>query len=221
MHFPDRRVEQAADGQGSVTDGLEGLAERGLVVQGFARVGDEHRRDAEGVLLDKNGRGRIPGRIAAGFEGGAQAAAGEGGSVRFLLDQGFPVEGFDHASLPVVFQQGVVLFRRQIVQGLEPVGDVGHPVLQGPGLHPVGDLVGRVHIQRFPVVNAVDQGIVGPDVQVFPHLVAVEGKLSEIGGRPLGGGFDFDGLFLEGVLDDVESQFAHNDDASFRILTTL
>ena len=209
MDFPDLGIEEPADRQGGIVHCLQRFLERRLVVQGLAGVGEEDRRDAERVLLDEDRRRRIPGRVATGLEGGPQAAAREGGCVRLLLDQGLAVEGLDHASLLVVFQQGIVLLGRQVVEGLEPVGDVGDAVAQGPGLHPVGHLVRRLHVQRFPVVNAVDQGIVGPDVQIFPHLVPVEDQLSEVIGRPLRRGLYGDGFLLESVLDDIESQFAH------------
>ena len=50
---------------------------RGLVVGGFARVGDEDGRDAEGRIDDEGGRCRIPGRITARLEGIADTAVGE------------------------------------------------------------------------------------------------------------------------------------------------
>ena len=37
-YLPDLRVEHLANGQGRIGDGLEGLLERGLVVQGLSRI---------------------------------------------------------------------------------------------------------------------------------------------------------------------------------------
>jgi hypothetical protein len=43
LHLVDLRVEEPADGHGGVADSLDGALERGLVVEGLAGVGDEHR----------------------------------------------------------------------------------------------------------------------------------------------------------------------------------
>ena len=54
IYLRDRLVEEAADRGGRIRNGLEGLFERGFVVQGLTGVGDEDGRDAEGVIDDKH-----------------------------------------------------------------------------------------------------------------------------------------------------------------------
>ncbi len=65
--------------------------QRGLLVERLAGPGDEGGRDEERVavrvLEDVGGAGRVPGGVAAGLEGGADAAGGERGGVGLALDQ--------------------------------------------------------------------------------------------------------------------------------------
>ena len=70
-------VEQAADGERRIRNRFQGFLERSLVIQGLAGVGDEHRGDTEGIILNENRRGRVPRGVAAGLESGPEAAAGE------------------------------------------------------------------------------------------------------------------------------------------------
>ena len=139
LHFG---VEELAHGNGCIVYGLEGLLERGLIVQCFSGVGNEDGGDAQGVVLDEYGGGRIPGGVAAGFEGGADTAVGEGGGVGLLLNQGFAVELLNHAAFSVGVQEGVVFLCGALGEGLEPVGDMGGAVLQRPYLHAFGYFVG-------------------------------------------------------------------------------
>ena len=198
-------VEIFADGHGGVTHGLQGLLERGLVVQGFACVGNKDSRDAEGVVQDENRRGGIPGRISAGFERGTDAAAGERRGVRFLLGQHFPVEGFNDTAFSVVIDQGVVLLGRSFRQGLEPVGNMGYTVLDGPLLHAAGHAVRGFAVQGFAAFDAGEKGLEAICIKIFAHLFAVEDQLSiVIGGftcRCAGGDF----LLHEGFLDEIKS----------------
>ena len=198
-------VEVFADGHCGVTDGLERLLERSLVVQGFSGVGNKDSGDAEGVVQDENRRGGIPGRIAARFERGTDAAAGEGRGVRLLLGQHFPVEGFNDAAFPVVVDQGVVLLGRSFRQGLEPVGNMGYTVLDGPLLHAAGHAVRGFAVQGFAAFDAGEKGLEAICIKIFAHLFAVEDQLSiVIGGFPCGcAGGDF--LLHEGFLDEIKS----------------
>ena len=68
----------------------------GLFVQHLAAVGTEGGGNVEGVPLDKGVRGGVPSGVAPGLKGGAQAAGGEGGGVRFTLDQLFAGKLHDH-----------------------------------------------------------------------------------------------------------------------------
>ena len=147
MYFGHFGVEKLADGYGCIGNGLERFLERCLVVQRLTGVRDEHGRYAEGVVLDEDRRSRVPGGVAARLEGGADASAGEGRGVRLLLDQGLAVEGLDHATLPVVFHQGVVFLGSHFRKGLEPVGDVRNAVSERPLLHAFGDFVSRGQVE--------------------------------------------------------------------------
>ena len=73
----DVLVEIAAHLRRRPVDGGQRPQQRGLVVQCFARVGDEDGGDAEGRVDDEGGRCRIPGRITTRLEGVADAAVGE------------------------------------------------------------------------------------------------------------------------------------------------
>ncbi len=98
-------IEELADGDGRVAHGLEGLLERGLVVQGLAGIGNKDSRNAKGIFQDEDRGSRIPCRVAAGFEGGADAAAREGRGVRLLLGEHLAVESLDDAALAVIVNE--------------------------------------------------------------------------------------------------------------------
>ncbi len=74
--------------------------QRDLRVERLAGPGGERGRDAEQrpvrVLEDEGGAGRVPGGVAAGLEGGANAAGREGGGVGLALDQLLAGEAGQH-----------------------------------------------------------------------------------------------------------------------------
>ena len=65
--------------------------QRGLLVERLAGPGTERGGDAQrravGVVEDEGGAGRVPGGVAAGLEGGADAARGEARGVGLAADQ--------------------------------------------------------------------------------------------------------------------------------------
>ncbi len=67
------------------------LSKRGFLVEGFTgpteEGGGDDQRGAIGMLHDVGGAGGVPGGVAAGFEGGAQAAGGEAAGVGLALDE--------------------------------------------------------------------------------------------------------------------------------------
>jgi hypothetical protein len=67
--------------------GVHGAQQRGLLVKRLAGVAAERRGDAQHLVLDERVAGGVPGRVAAGLEGGAQAAVREAGSVGLALDE--------------------------------------------------------------------------------------------------------------------------------------
>ena len=73
--------------------GDAGAQQRRLLVERLAGVGDERRRDAENLVLDEGGGGGVPGGVAAGLEGGAQAAGREARGVGLALDERLAGEG--------------------------------------------------------------------------------------------------------------------------------
>ena len=120
---------------GSYVDGMQGALQRSLVVESFTTIGDEDGGDTQRIVDDKDGRCGIPGRVAAGLEGGADTARGEGRGIGLLLDEQLTSELLDHAALAIVLDERVVLLGRSFRQRLEPVGVVGNAVLYGPLLH--------------------------------------------------------------------------------------
>ena len=157
---------------------LHGSQKRRFVVQSLAGVGNEDRRDAQdrsaGHLLDKGGRGHIPRGIASCIMGGAQAAGGEGGGVRLTHDELFAGQIQDDlAHLIRRSQEGIVLFRRDAGQGLEPVRVVGCTFFNGPLHHGLGHHVRGLHGNLTAAFNyALHLGIYLGGQPLLHHRVA-------------------------------------------------
>ena len=64
-----------------------GTQQRGLLVQGLARVGAESRGDAQDIVLDKGGASGVPSGVATGLEGSTQTAVGEARGIGLALDE--------------------------------------------------------------------------------------------------------------------------------------
>ena len=199
----DRRVEEPADGDGGVAHGLQRLLQGSLVVQGLAVVRDEDRGDAERVVLDEHRRCGIPGRISPGLEGGTDASAGERRRVRLLLYQALAVEGLDDPALSVIVDKRVMLLRSTLRKGLEPVRHMGHMVLHSPFLHSSRDPVGSLAVEGHALVDALEQGLESPGVEILAHLPAVEDELPEVVGCLALWNFHGNGLLLEGLLHQI------------------
>ena len=93
---------------------------------------------------------------------------------------------------------------------LEPVGDVGHTVLHGPGLHAFGHLVSDSTIEWMTIVDTVDQCLIGFCTQVLTGLFAVEYQFAEILRSPFGRTLCRYRLLLESILYHVKSKLTHN-----------
>ena len=130
-----------------------GAQKRRLLVQRLTGVGDEGRGDAEDLVLDEGRARGVPGCVAAGLEGGAQAAAREGGGVRLALDELLAREGHEDRAVVDGREEAVVLLGRDARERLEPVREVRGALLERPLLHRVRDLVGDVKIERLAVVD--------------------------------------------------------------------
>ena len=149
--------------------------QRDLGVERLTRPGGERGRDAEQgpvrVLEDEGGAGRVPGGVAAGLEGRAQAAGREGGGVRLALDQLLAGEAGQHLAVARWLEERVVLLRGRAGQRLEHVGVVGGAVLQRPVLHRLGDGVGQARVERLAVLEGRPQLLEGVAGQPFAlHL---------------------------------------------------
>ena len=71
------RVEKTTDRCGGIRHRPERLLQRSLVIQCLSGVGDEHGRDAKGVIHDEYRGCGIPGRVASGLESSPYSAIGE------------------------------------------------------------------------------------------------------------------------------------------------
>ena len=175
-------AEQAQDAQGLVVNQAHRAQQRGLLVQRLAGIGAEGGGDAQRVVLDEGVGGRVPGRVAAGLEGGAQAAAGEGRRVRFALDQ--LLAGKLHDDLVAVGgDEGLVLLGGDAGHRLEPVGVVGRALFNRPVLHGVGHDVGDLAGERTVLRKGLLEFLIGRVGQALPHHVIVEYHRTEYVGR--------------------------------------
>ena len=160
-HVRLRLAEERHQTLRRVRDGLHGAQKRRLGVERVARVGAEHRRNAErravGVALDERGRRGVPRRIAARLEGGAEAAGGAGGGVCLAADE-VPSGEFDlQRRGRRGLDEAVVLLGRAARERLEPVREVRRPLRERPRLHRVGDIVRDLRIERLRVAHRGEQ----------------------------------------------------------------
>ena len=140
---PGRRPVGAEELAGCAAPGAESASiERssGILVSSASPVQETNAVGMHSVTLllapHEEGRaGRVPGGVAAGLEGGAQAAGGEAGSVGLALHQLGAGEVEDHPAAAVRRHERIVLLGGESGQGLEPVGVVRGAVLDGPVLH--------------------------------------------------------------------------------------
>ena len=132
---------------------FHGAQQRRFLIQRFASVGAEGRRDAEHAVLDEGIRGGIPGGVTAGLEGRAQTAGGKAGGVRLALDQLLARKLHDDPAAVDGRDKAVVLLGGNACHGLEPVGKVGGSLFDRPILHGVGHDIGRLAVKSFAFVD--------------------------------------------------------------------
>ena len=167
-------AEQPQDPHDLLVESLHGPQKRSLPVQRLSGIGAEGRGDAQYIILNKGvGRG-IPGGVSTGFKGGADAAGGEGGGIRFAVDQVGAGELVDDPAAAHGTDEAVVLLRGDTVERLEPVGEVGGSVFQSPVLHGVGHHIGHFRIQSLVLFDGGIQCLVGDGGQPLPHHVVVK-----------------------------------------------
>ena len=174
-------LEQLEGFDGHARERVHRAQQRDLVVERLARPRRERRRDAQQrpvrVLEDEGRGGRVPRGVAAGLEGRADPAAGEGGGVGLALDQLLARELRDRVALAVGAVEGVVLLRRRAGQRLEPVRVVRRAFLHRPFLHRLGDLVGDRRVERLA---ARERPLQRP-VDLLGQAVALHGGREDIG----------------------------------------
>ena len=150
-------AEQAQQTHALRTERFHRAQQRRFVVERLAGVGDKHGGNTQnrtgGEFFDKRRGGHIPRGIAARVVRGAKPAGGEAGGVRFPHDQLLAGEVEDGFALFGVGNKGVMLFRRDAVEGLEPVGIMGRAQLQRPVHHGIRDRVGILHGQLAAVFH--------------------------------------------------------------------
>ena len=175
-HHPGgvRPAEQLQNPYRLPVDGLHGPEQGRFFIQGVTAVGAVGRGNEQGMILDEGIRGRIPGGIAPGFEGGPQAAAGQAAGIRLPPDQLLAAELADDLSSADGGNEGVVLFRGDAVQGLEPVGIMGGAPLQRPVLHGAGHHAGDLRVQPAAVIDSPVQRLICFPGQTVPHDLVVE-----------------------------------------------
>jgi hypothetical protein len=167
-------AEQRQHTAGLHVDGLHGAQKRRLLVERLAGVAAEGSGDAEHLVLDEGVGGGVPRGVAAGLEGGAQAAGREAGGIRLALNELLTREGHDGQAVVGRVDEAVVLLGGDTRQRLEPVGVVGGALLDGPLLHGVRHHVGHVLVQRRAFLDGAHQLLVGGLGKALAHGVLVE-----------------------------------------------
>ena len=175
VHGGDVRVaEELQHAHGLPADGLHGTEERRFFVECLAAVGTEGGGDAEGIVLDEGIGGRVPCGVAARFKGGAQAAGGETGGVRFAAHKLLAGEFHDDVAALDGGNEAVVLFSGDAGHGLEPVGEMRCALFDGPILHGICDHVRYGSVQPPAVPDGVLHCAVGLLREPFLHDRVVE-----------------------------------------------
>ena len=120
--------------------GFHGTQQGGFFIQRLTRIGTEGGGNAEnyarGIFLEKSRGRNIPCGISSGFKSGAQAAGREGRGIRFSFNQLFSGKFHQHFSVFIRMpDKGIMLFRSNTCQRLEPVGIMGRAVFYSPVFH--------------------------------------------------------------------------------------
>ena len=173
-------AEELQDTHGLTVQGFHGAQQRCLLIQRFAAVGAERRGDAKGLALDECVGGGIPGGVATGLKGGAQAAGGERAGVRLALDQLLAGEIHNHAAAGSGRNEAVVLFGGDAGQRLEPVGIVGRAMGDSPVLHGSGHRVGDGSVQLRTLVDGSAQRRIHVGGKIGLHHPVIKYQTAEI-----------------------------------------
>ena len=80
-----------------------------------------------------------------------------------------------------------MLFGGHFAERLEPVGNMGDPMLHCPFFHSCGYSVGSFHVEGDALVNALKEGFEDLWVEIFFHFPPVENEISVVVGNFLAG----------------------------------
>ena len=179
-------AEQFHQAPRAVAQALHRAQEGGLFVKRVAAEGAEGGRYVEGAVAHEGRGRRVPGGVAAGLKGGAQAPVREGGGVGLAAHEGAAGKLHDDLAVARRLDEAVVLFGGNAGQRLEPVGEVRGAALHGPDLHRVGHGAGNVGVQRRAAAYRAAQGAVDVLRQALPHHAVAEHHATEHFGDPIG-----------------------------------
>ena len=119
------------------------------------------------------------------------------------MNEQFAAEIFNHASLAIVFDEGVVFFCRAFGQWLKPVRVVCHAVFHSPLLHAFSHLVCHFAIKTNALVHHVNHLLVHILREVLVHLFAVEYLGTKILGGPISRCLHVKRLLFERLSDNL------------------
>ena len=152
-------AKQRQNALGLTRERGHGAQQRGLLVQGLARVGAESRGDAQDIVLNECGASGIPSGVATGLEGGTQAAVGEAGSIGLALDEVLARKLGNGGAVVVGLEEAIVLLGSNARKRLEPVRVVRRALGDGPDLHSVGNSVGHIQVERLTVLEGCSKAL--------------------------------------------------------------
>jgi hypothetical protein len=149
--------EEAEHPERLAVEGFDGAQQWDLVIERISGPGGKDAWDAQrcpvGMLHDEGGRGRVPCRVASGFEGLAQTAAGEGGGIGLALDEVLAGELCNGTAAGIGGDEAFVLFGCAAGQWLEPVSVVRGAALDCPFLHRQGNDIGDGGIELLALLD--------------------------------------------------------------------
>ena len=121
----------------------------------------------------------VPGGVAAGLKGRAQAAGGEGAGVRFPANELFAGKLHDDAAVGGRGDKAVVLLRRDAGEGLEPVGKVCRAMLNGPVTHAGRNGVCHLGVKGLALLHGLLHGMVDLAGEAGLHGAVIKNKTAE------------------------------------------
>ena len=172
--------EELQNAQRLLVDCLHRAQQRCFLIERFAAIGAERRRNAERFALQESvGRG-VPGSVASCLKCRAQTARRERGSVRLALNQLLAGKFHDHAAVRRRADEAVVLFGGDAGQRLEPVRKVCCAMLDRPIAHGLCHGVCHLIVQTHPFIDGLFQGLVNLLRKSGAHDSVVKHQTSEI-----------------------------------------